>query len=224
MRLKHQWWSGLMAAVLGGLVSVTAVVAGEQFIPVLGVREGAARSTVIPITNGFIDYLTLLNERDGGHQRRDTGLGRVRNRPRRHPRCRVLRAPENQGPRGGGVSAEQHHSRQCPDGAGHARPDPAARRSAWGARTPRMGGCFRTSSTPDHLLEPEHGQDPFLGLRVGGKAAQLKGLKIVHVYVDNAAGRETMPILDLQAARYGFTVQHLALRCRASTRRRPGCG
>ena len=45
-----------MAAVLGGLVSVTAVVAGEQFLPVLGVREGAARSTVIPITNGFIDY------------------------------------------------------------------------------------------------------------------------------------------------------------------------
>ena len=54
----------VMAAVLGGLVSVTAA-AGEQFIPVLGVREGAARSTVIPITNGFIDYLTLLNERDG---------------------------------------------------------------------------------------------------------------------------------------------------------------
>jgi branched-chain amino acid transport system substrate-binding protein len=66
MRLKHPWWSGLVAAVLVGLVGVTAVVAGEQFIPVLGVREGAARSTVIPITNGFIDYLTLLNERDGG--------------------------------------------------------------------------------------------------------------------------------------------------------------
>ena len=42
MRLKHLWWSGLVAAVLGGLVGVTAVAAvGEQFLPVLGVREGA---------------------------------------------------------------------------------------------------------------------------------------------------------------------------------------
>jgi branched-chain amino acid transport system substrate-binding protein len=48
----------------------------------------------------------------------------------------------------------------------------------------------------------------FIGQRVGGME-QLKGLKIVHVYVDNEAGRETFPILAAQAARYGFTVQHL---------------
>src|SRR3989442_11350889 len=66
MRLKQQWWSVLVAAMLGGLAGVTAVVAGEQFIPVLAVREGAVRSLGIPITNGMIDYLTLLNERDGG--------------------------------------------------------------------------------------------------------------------------------------------------------------
>jgi len=38
---------------------------------------------------------------------------------------------------------------------------------------------------------------------------QLKGLKIAHVYIDNDYGRETMPLLDTQAAQYGFTVQHL---------------
>jgi len=41
MRLKQRWWSGLVAAVLGGLVGVTAVAAGAQFIPILGFREGA---------------------------------------------------------------------------------------------------------------------------------------------------------------------------------------
>ena len=67
MRIQRQWWSGLVAAVLSGLVAVTAVAAaGEQFLPVLAVREGAVKSIYIPITNGFIDYLTLLNERDGG--------------------------------------------------------------------------------------------------------------------------------------------------------------
>ena len=40
MHLQSQWWSGLVAAVLGGLVAVTAVAAaGEQFLPVLGYRE-----------------------------------------------------------------------------------------------------------------------------------------------------------------------------------------
>src|SRR5712691_3042040 len=66
MRLQHQWWSGLVAAVLGGLVGVTGAAAGEQFLPILGVREGATRSVGIPLANGFIDYLTLLNVRDGG--------------------------------------------------------------------------------------------------------------------------------------------------------------
>ena len=40
---------------------------------------------------------------------------------------------------------------------------------------------------------------------------QLKGRKIVHVYFDGDFGRETIPILDRQAAHYGFTVQHLAV-------------
>ena len=68
MRLKQLWWRVLVAAMLGGLVGVTAAAAaaGAQFLPVLGVREGALRSAGIPQANGFIDYVTLLNERDGG--------------------------------------------------------------------------------------------------------------------------------------------------------------
>jgi hypothetical protein len=48
MRIQRQWWSVLVAAVLIGLVGVTAVAAaGEQFLPVLGAREGALRATYI---------------------------------------------------------------------------------------------------------------------------------------------------------------------------------
>jgi branched-chain amino acid transport system substrate-binding protein len=50
----------------------------------------------------------------------------------------------------------------------------------------------------------------FIGQRVGGME-QLKGLKIAHIYHDSEYGRETIPILDTQAAQYGFTVQHLAV-------------
>ena len=67
MHLQRQWWSGFVAAVLSGLVGVMAVAAaGAQFLPVLGVREGGQRFVVIPRADGYIAYLTLLNERDGG--------------------------------------------------------------------------------------------------------------------------------------------------------------
>jgi branched-chain amino acid transport system substrate-binding protein len=51
----------------------------------------------------------------------------------------------------------------------------------------------------------------FIGQRVGGMA-QLKGLRIAHVYRDDDYGRETLSLLDTQAAQYGFTVQHLAVK------------
>jgi len=51
----------------------------------------------------------------------------------------------------------------------------------------------------------------FLGQRAGGMD-QLKGRKIAHVYRDDDYGRDTIPILDTQAAQYGFTVQHLAVK------------
>src|SRR5262249_56958647 len=58
------------------------------------------------------------------------------------------------------------------------------------------------------------GQNPakirFSGQQVGGME-QLKGLKMVHVYIDSDFGKETLPILDQQATRYGFAVQHLAV-------------
>jgi branched-chain amino acid transport system substrate-binding protein len=67
MRGAPQWWSGLVAAVLGGLVGATVVAAaGEQFLPLLVTREGGQRSIQIPRADGYIAYLTLLNARDGG--------------------------------------------------------------------------------------------------------------------------------------------------------------
>jgi branched-chain amino acid transport system substrate-binding protein len=48
----------------------------------------------------------------------------------------------------------------------------------------------------------------FIGQRAGGME-KLKGRTIANVYRDDGYGRETIPILNHQAAHYGFTVQHL---------------
>ena len=50
----------------------------------------------------------------------------------------------------------------------------------------------------------------FIGQQAGGMD-QIKGRKIAHVYHDSDLGRETISMLDTQAAHYGFTVQHLAV-------------
>ncbi|MDE0057268.1 MAG: ABC transporter substrate-binding protein, partial [Defluviicoccus sp.] len=58
----------LLTAAAVGLpaVPVTAMAAGEMFIPLLVYRTGPYAPNGIPAANGMVDYLKLLNARDGG--------------------------------------------------------------------------------------------------------------------------------------------------------------
>src|SRR6516225_11825524 len=57
----------LMAGLLiGVLAAAPAAQAAELIIPALEYRTGPYAPNGIPFWNGFSDYLTLLNERDGG--------------------------------------------------------------------------------------------------------------------------------------------------------------
>jgi branched-chain amino acid transport system substrate-binding protein len=48
----------------------------------------------------------------------------------------------------------------------------------------------------------------FIGMKEGGMD-KLKGKKIVNLYIDIPYGKETIPVLDAQAKKYGFTVIHI---------------
>jgi branched-chain amino acid transport system substrate-binding protein len=211
MRLKHLWWSVLVAVVLSGLVGVTAVAAGEQFLPVLSVREGALRA-VQTVADGFIAYLTLLNERDGGIN----GVKLV------WEECETVYDAER------GVECYERLKAKGPTGA-----------AAFVSVGTPMAYALTERATQDQipLLTPGIGRADaaegrvfpyvfpapstwwsqntaklrFIGQRVGGMD-KLKGVKIAHVYFDNDMGRETIPLLDAQAAHYGFAVQHLAVK------------
>ena len=162
MRWQHQWWSGLVAAVLGGLVGVTVVAAaGAQFLPVLSTREGAQRFVGIPLANGYIDYLTLLNERDGGIN----GVHLVwEDCETVYDVDRSVECYERlkaKGPTGAAVfHPPGTHDRLCPDGAGHARPDPLAHGGLWARGRLGWAGVSVCLQPPDQLLESEHGQNP----------------------------------------------------------------
>jgi branched-chain amino acid transport system substrate-binding protein len=210
MRLQHRWRSGLVAAVLGGLVSVTAV-AGEQFIPVLSYREGAQRFTGIPRTNGYLAYLTLLNERDGGIN----GVKLV------WEECETVYDVTRS------IECYERLKAKGPTGAAALQPGGtpltyALLERATHDQIPLLSTASGRSDAADGRVFPYVFPAPstwwsqnsakirFIGQRVGGMD-QLKGVKIAHVYIDNDLGWETLPILDRQAVQYGFTVQHLAV-------------
>jgi branched-chain amino acid transport system substrate-binding protein len=214
MRLKHRWWSVLVAAVLGGLVGVTAgaVAAGEQFIPLLVTREGGTRSLQIPLANGFIDYVTLLNVRDGG----------IHGVPLVWEECETVVDVSR------GVECYERLKAKGPTGAAvfpmHSTPLlNALIERATHDKIPLLSLGYGRSDAAEGRVFPYVFTIPttwwslntaklrFIGHRAGGMD-QLKGRKIVHVYLDNDYGQETLPILEHQAAQYGFTVQHLAVK------------
>ena len=57
----------LVAAIAVGPLASTLLAQGNSiFIPLLVYRTGPYAPSGIPIANGFVDYFTLVNERDGG--------------------------------------------------------------------------------------------------------------------------------------------------------------
>jgi branched-chain amino acid transport system substrate-binding protein len=210
MHLKRQWWSGLVAAVLSGLVGVTAVAAaGEQFLPVLSTREGGQRFVFIPRADGYIAYLTLLNERDGGIN----GVKLV------WEECETVydvthgvECYERLKARGS-TGAAVFHPTGTPltyaltERAAH---DQIPLLTVGGGRVDAADGRVfpYVFNPPSNWWSQNTAKIRFIGQRAGG-LDRLKGLKIAHVFIDNDYGRETIPILDQQAAQYGFTVQHL---------------
>jgi branched-chain amino acid transport system substrate-binding protein len=198
--------------MLGGLVGVTALAAGEQFLPVLSTREGTLKSLGIPLNNGYIAYLTLLNERDGGINgvrlvwEECEGVYDVDRNTECYERLKTM------GPTGAAVFLplgthviyamieRATHDHIPLISLGHGRSDTSD------------GRVFPyVFPVPSNYWSQNTAKIRFIGQRVGGMD-QLKGRKIAHVYQDSAYGQETIPILDQQAAQYGFAIQHLAVK------------
>jgi branched-chain amino acid transport system substrate-binding protein len=210
MRVQQLWWSVLLATVLGGLVSVTTVAAaGEQFLPILAIREGALKAVGIPRADGFIAYLTLLNVRDGGIN----GVKLV------WEECETVYDVDR------GVECYERLKSKGSTGAVvvHPRGTPmsyALTERATHDQIPLLTVGFGRTDASDGRVFPYVFNPPtnywrqntakirFIGQRAGGME-KLKGLKIAHVYHDSDFGQETLPILDTQASQYGFAVQHL---------------
>jgi branched-chain amino acid transport system substrate-binding protein len=199
------------------IVSALAVpVAGlaqpkEQFVPVNFYWVGPYAPGGSGIGGGMIDYFKMLNARDGGingvkitwekcetEYRNDRGVECYERSKKKGPTGATLVHPASTGITYSLI--DKGTADKIPIvSIGYGRTDASDGR-VFPYVFPLMTNYWSQNTA----------KIKFIGQREGGMD-KLKGKKIAHLYHDSAYGKETIPILDLQAKKYGFEVTHIAV-------------
>ena len=202
--------AGLAAAA--AIVALAAPAAAQseedmQFFPVNAYWTGPYAAGGSAFGGGLIDYMKMLNARDGG-------INGVRlfweKCETQYQNDRIVECYERLKNRGAGMALFHPMS----TGGTYSVFERAAE-----DRIPVLTiGYGRTDASDGRvfpylfpLLTNYWSQNTakirFIGQRVGGME-NLAGLKIANIYHDSAYGKETIPVLDRQAELYGFDVRH----------------
>ena len=198
---------GLAAAVAAAIMpqQAFAQAANEMFIPQLVYRTGAYAPNGVPWANGAADYLTLVNERDGGIN----GVKIITEE------CETGYATDK------GVECYERLKGKGPTGAAYFAPLSTGITFALTEKAPvdkiplltlgygrsesRNGAVFPWNfilmgsywTAADVAIQ-------HIAKELGGKD-NLKGKKITLVFHDSPYGKEPIPALEARAARDGFT-------------------
>ena len=200
-----------LCAVIGAMVGAAApaFAQNEQFIPMLSYRVGPYAAGGTGFFGGFIDYLDMVNKRDGGvngvkltweecetEYKNDRGMECYERLKKKGPTGATVVDPLSTGITYA-ISDRAPTDKIPVVSLGHGRSDAADGRvfeyvfplitSYWSQSTAKI---------------------KFIGQKEGGMD-KLKGKKIVNLYHGSAYGKETIPVLDVQAKKYGFTVTHI---------------
>lgn len=198
--------STLVVAALTSLtvMSATASAQNEQFIPILSYRTGPYAANGVPFANGFVDYLQLVNARDGG----------VNGVKITFEECETSYATDR------GVECYERLKGKGPTGASMFHPVSTGITFALTEKVPvdkiplftvgygrsdtRDGSVFRWNFplVSTHWTAAAVAVE-YLGQQVGGKQ-NLKGKKIVLVYLDAPAGKEPIPVFEKFAQTLGY--------------------
>jgi branched-chain amino acid transport system substrate-binding protein len=202
-------------ALLGAAIAAAGVVAAttapndawaqnEQFIPGLVYRTGAYAPNGIPFADGVRDYITMLNERDGG----------INGVKITFEECETGYATDR------GVECYERLKGKGPTGASYFSPLStgitfALTEKAPGDKIPLITmGYGRADSRDGAVFEWNF---PLLGTywtaanvaiqhiaKEMGGLDKLKGKKIALVYHDSPYGKEPIAALDAMSKKYGF--------------------
>src|SRR5512145_318802 len=214
--MEEEIMRSLVLRALGGIFMLAAALpAGaqpnEQFIPAAFYWVGPYAAGGSGISAGMLDYLSLVNERDGG-------IGGVK---LTWEKC------ETEYNNARGVECYERLKNKGPTGAAVFHPlstgiTYSVIEKAPVDKIPVVSLGYGRTDASDGRVFPwifpmltnywsqNTAKIKFIGMKEGGMD-KLKGKKIAHLYHDSAYGKETIPILDLQAKRYGFEVTHIAV-------------
>lgn len=200
------------AATVLALVPPSAVAApDEQFIPVNFPADGPSARATAAMAAGMIDYLDMLNRRDGGvHGVRFTW----QKCDSRYDSSRAVECYER---------AKSHR----PAGATLVHPLSTATtysliERASADRLPLVSVGYGRADTADGRVFPyvfplvttswvqAAAMVRYLGMRAGGME-RLRGSRIVLLYSDTPDGKDAIPVLSALASRYGYALSMLAV-------------
>ncbi len=181
----------------------------EQFIPMAGYWVGPYAPGGSGIFGGMIDYINMINARDGGvngvkltYEKCETEYNNARG-------VECYERLKNKGPTGATVF------HPLSTGITYSLIDKAT-----ADKIPVISIGYGRTDASDGRVFPyvfplvtnywsqNTAKIKFIGSKEGGMD-KLKGKKIVNIYHDSAYGKETIPVLDAQAKMYGFTVTHI---------------
>lgn len=204
MRFSRVALTLLGAAAMTVPLATGALAQNEQFVPGLVYRTGAYAPNGIPFANGRADYVTLVDERDGGIN----GVKLV------YEECETGYATDR------GVECYERLKGKGPTGASVFSPLStgitfALTEKAPGDKIPLLTQGYGRSESVDGRI---FGWNfPMLGTywdaadiliqhiaQKAGGADKLKGKKIALVYHDSPYGKEPITVLEDYSKKYGF--------------------
>lgn len=199
-----------------GALAAAALLAGPapaqdekdmQFFPVNAYWTGPYAAGGSAFGGGLIDYMKMLNARDGGVNGVKLFWEKCETQ---YQNDRIVECYERMKNRGAGMALFHPMSTGGTYSVfERAAEDEIPVLSIGYGRTDASDGRVFPYLFP--LLTNYWSQNTakirFIGQRAGGME-NLAGLKIANIYHDSAYGKETIPVLDRQAGIYGFDVRH----------------
>lgn len=199
MRLKRLIAGTIMAGTLAG--AALPAFADELFVPLFSYRTGPFAGSGIPIANGMHDYLTMLNERDGGINGVRIRISECETGYDTQKGVECYEQVKGEGalvisPYSTGITLQV-----IPKASVDKIP---VLSMAYGLSAAAEGNTFPwVFNPPNTYWDGASAIVTDIARREGGADA-LKGKKIGYIFLDAGYGREPIPLLEQMAADMGF--------------------
>jgi branched-chain amino acid transport system substrate-binding protein len=195
----------------GPLASAALAQPKEMFVPLLVYRTGPYAPSGIPIANGFVDYFTLVNERDGGVNGVKLAWEECETQYKTDLGVECYEKLKGKGPTGAALVNPYSTGityQLIPKAAVDKVP---VFSMGYGMTAAADGRWFPwVFNFPTTYWSQASAVIRYIGQQEGG-LDKLKGKKIVHIFHNSPYGKEANPTLETLARQLGFELTLLAV-------------